>query len=353
MYKTKHRILLIYWLILFSYSATYAQSEKLEHLHGNADWKKVEPAETSPLYAEPVQFFVTDTFLSSPGIMRRDPSDVIYHAGRYYVWYTKIPEGNPGYPGGWTGTVWCASSTDGQNWQEEGEAVGAGTENDWDGAGAYTPNILMFEDKFYLAYTAMSYPFSRKYGQASIGLAVANSPKGPWEKLNNNPVISPGKCLQSPDGFLTDDAVFVVENNKIRLYYKGYPRWQNENGETVRAGGNTYLMMAGAETPAGPYTKHPLPLHRGHEVVVWKDELGIGSFGIGWGKFLYYFAPNGLNFNSLHPLELKEENFRIKAAGVYRQDFENNRQLTKPEWGICMAPGQGLARFEIKWPENE
>jgi len=351
MLRTLNSFGVISYLLIFSHIfSVNAAPNDLVAIPGNVDWGNVEPVETTPVYSESVQFTVTDTFLSTPGIMRRDPSDVIFFEGKYYVFYTKIPEGNPGYPGGWTGTVWYASSEDGKNWKEEGLAVDAGSKEDWDGAGAYTPNVLMHDDHFYLAYTAMPFPYVEKFTQASIGMAIAKSPKGPWKKLQNNPIISPGNCLESPDGFLTDDASFVVQDNKILLYYKGYPYWKNENDNKVRAGGNTYTMVASAEKPEGPYTKYPLPLHRGHEVVVWKDQEGITSLGIAFGEHILYRSSEGFNFRALHPLILNKDNFKIKAAGIFRQDFGKAKEFQKPVWGVCMSSDQGLARFEFCWP---
>ena len=137
----------------------------------------------------------------------------------------------------------------------------------WDSAGVYTPNILSHEGKYYLAYTAMRAPYDKNHGQASIGMAVSDSPDDPWQKLANNPVIKPGTEKDAPDGFLTDDAVFVLRGGKIWLYYKGTPDI-GEPGKPLRARGNTFLLVATATNPEGPYTKVPQILHRGHEAAV-------------------------------------------------------------------------------------
>lgn len=50
----------------------------------------------------------------------------------------------------------------------------------------------------------MRYPFDHQHGQASIELAVAKTPDGPWTKLDSNPVITPGQCVEPLDGFLVD-----------------------------------------------------------------------------------------------------------------------------------------------------
>jgi hypothetical protein len=319
----------------------------------NMDWSNVEPVETTATKGNnPVQFEVTDTFLSSTEYMRRDPSDIIRVNNKYYIWYTKIHKDKPHYPGGWSGSVWYATSEDGHTWEEKGVAIDHSPQNSWDGHGVYTPNIMKYQEKFYLVYTAMPSPFDRKYSQASIGIAVSDSPDGPWVKSENNPIISPGSSLSEADGFLVDDAVFVLNHDKIYIYYKGYPKWIDQEGNNVRASGNTYLMVTKAENPEGPYVKHPLPLFRGHEAVVWKEKDGIGSFSIAWGANKYYKSGKGLLFHDAsYSLLLNETNFKIQAAGIFREDFVNEENISRPKWGICMGPNNGLARFDIKWPE--
>lgn len=49
--------------------------------------------------------------------MRRDPSDIIKVDELYYVWYSKGPI-KPGYDA----TVWYATSPDGYEWTEQGQA---------------------------------------------------------------------------------------------------------------------------------------------------------------------------------------------------------------------------------------
>ena len=48
-----------------------------------------------------------------------------------------------------------------KEWEEQGQALQPGDQDDWDGAGVYTPNILPYKGKYYLAYTAMRAPVVR------------------------------------------------------------------------------------------------------------------------------------------------------------------------------------------------
>ena len=54
-----------------------------------------------------------------------------------------------------------------------------------------------------------------------IGIAVSDSPNGPWEKLATNPIL---KCSDDPkdfDSHLVDDACLIVREGKYWFYYKG------------------------------------------------------------------------------------------------------------------------------------
>ena len=122
-----------------------------------------------------------------PGITRRDPSDVIRLGPLYYVWYTKTDRG----PSGYEATVWYATSPDGKAWTEKGEAIARGAEGEWDEQSVFTPGILVAEGRYYLFYTSVEKPFSDK-AKTGIGIAAADSPDGPWRKFAGNPVLEPG-----------------------------------------------------------------------------------------------------------------------------------------------------------------
>ncbi len=161
-------------------------------------WEIVEPATTDPVHKGYVHFSDEgETQLSEQGIKRRDPSDAIKVGGTYHVWYTKIVEGTEGFPGGWGGTIWSASSPDGYTWTEQGQALGNSPNPvDWDSHGVYTPNIAIYKGRYFLAYTAQSDAEPQHVNRrAGIGIAVSSSPAGPWEKLAHNPAIPPGGSL--------------------------------------------------------------------------------------------------------------------------------------------------------------
>lgn len=69
------------------------------------------------------------------GVVRRDPSAIIQHHDRYYVWYTKSTGPTQGFEGDiekdkvfpWDRSdIWYATSLDGITWKEEGLAIPRG-----------------------------------------------------------------------------------------------------------------------------------------------------------------------------------------------------------------------------------
>lgn len=316
--------------------------------YAEINWNIYVPVDPTPASEKVVELKVTSEFLSTPDAIRRDPSDVIRVGDTYYVWYTKVFRDTPGFPGGWCGTISYASSKDGYAWTEQGQALDKGLGEAWDSAGAYTCNIMAYKGKYYLAYTAMKAPFSRANSQAAIGLAVADSPDGSWKKVEHNPVIRPSETANAPDGFLCDDSVFMVRNDKIWLYYKGYCGAE-KNGLPVRGSKKTFLLAATADQPEGPYVKIPTVLHAGHEAALWKDVDSVGSLCTSHGPARYYSSQDGIHFKSMNPIT------PLKAVGLYRADFEEGCNGARATWGIAMNTKKngelGLCRFEFVWPK--
>lgn len=291
-----------------------------------------------------------------PGVMRRDPSDVInvrkyWHQGNqlkrrdtYYVWYTKSYVSH-----GYDATIWYATSNDGHVWTEQGEALPRGAEGQWDAQSVFTPNILKVKRKYYLFYTGVPKPFHNEGNEvtkSAIGVAVADAPSGPWRKLANNPILV---CSEDParfDSMRVDDACLLVRGGKYWLYYKGR-QWNNTPAHTM-------MGVALAEHPEGPYTKvGDGPVVRGgHEVLVWPWGTGvaalvnIGPEGI--GRTLQY-APDGVTFFRVLDLENVPH-----APGVYRaKGFQEVEDGPMIEWGLHIGHKEGylpfLERFDWQW----
>jgi len=263
---------------------------------------------------------------SQKGVMRRDPSDVIKVGDLFYIWYSKGPI-KPGYDA----TVWYATSPDGLDWTEKGLSVAKGKKGEWD------------------AYTGTSKDYSKGFKPDSkIGIAVSDSPDGPWERLESNPVLKNSENKEDFDSYLVDDACLIVRDNKYWFYYKGR---QVGKGPT-----HTQMGLAIAEKPEGPYIRHESnPVIPGnHEVVVWPQGTGVAALIGGVGpkeiqKSIQY-AEDGINFTKTHTM--KDTPF---AGGTYRPEaFTDSNEGTAPLWGVEIGKGPGLPfiqRFNINWPK--
>ena len=299
----------------------------------------VDGASKSPLSL--FRFSAAEGLGEQAGVSRRDPSDVLKAGRSYYVWYTKVTD-RPGvfmYPSGYSGAIWYATSHDGRHWIERSQALGQGRPGAFDDGGVFTPNILAAHGKYYLFYTAVRSPVSVTIPTA-IGVAVADSPGGPWIKLGNNPVLLPSKDRNQFDSFRVDDACLVTREGKYWLYYKG-----RQQGHTPA---ETKWGVAIAERPAGPYLKssaNPV-VPSGHEVLVWPQRRGIIALvgPTGPQKNTIQYAADGLHFTVIAHIASPPA-----APGAYRPDaFTNTSYARGIRWGISMKTGANpyLVRFD-------
>jgi hypothetical protein len=290
---------------------------------------------------------------SQTGVIRRDNSDIIKAGGLYYVWYTRSNISFYGSGDGYDATVWYATSPDGVHWQEQGECIRRGGPGSWDEQSVFTPNILEAKGKYYLFYTGVPRPFNDRT-KTAIGMAIANSPGGPWKKFKNNPVLHTGesgvwdeetgtrsKSGGAWDSHRIDDAGIIVRNGKYWLYYKGR--------QMGLSPAETKMGVAIADRPKGPYIKSVLNpvVKSGHEVLVWPYKGGVVSVigPVGPEKNTLQFAPDGLNFRVVAPLAAVPS-----APGAYRPGaFKRSAIPEETYWGLSMinVGFPYLVRFDI------
>ena len=279
-----------------------------------------------------------------PGVMRRDPSDVIKVDDLYYVWYSK-GEISPGYDA----TVWYATSTEGRTWTEKGRALAKGEPGGWDGASVFTPNILVAEGRYWLFYTGTSRAYRKGFNPDSkIGIAVSDSPDGPWERLGSNPVLSNSDNPGDFDSHLVDDACLITRAGKYWLYYKGR--------QLGKSPGQTQMGVAISEQPQGPYLKHEAnPVIPGnHEVLVWPQGEGvaamIGTTGPKQITNSILYAEDGFRFSKTHNVLNGPW-----AGGAYRREaFTQSDAGDVPKWGVEIGRAKGkkgrlpfIQRFDV------
>ncbi|MEM9329646.1 MAG: glycosyl hydrolase [Bacteroidota bacterium] len=306
-----------------------------------------------------------------PGIIRRDPSDIIQVGGLYYVYYSKASGKVYGFGTGdpdkkvfpWDKTeVWYATSSDGWTWDEKGIAVARGPEGNYDDRSVFTPQIMVHEGKYVLIYQTVKAPYVNRV-KNQVGMAIADSPDGPFEKLDA-PILSPtddGEWLGEEDNrFYTKkqgsfdshkvhDPTLLYYRDKFYLYYKG-----ERMGERNTFGGREIKWgVAIADQLEGPYVKSPYnPItNSGHELCVWPYDGGIAALIITDGpeRNTIQWAPDGINF------EIKSHiKYGPPAAGL---DQSVNNELGPTEalkWGLTHKyvtyDEQQIKRFEGTLP---
>ncbi len=279
------------------------------------------------------------------GVMRRDPSDIIRVGELYYVWYSKGK-----IKTGYDATVWYATSADGLEWTEMGMALGKGAAGSWDAGSVFTPNILVAEGRYWLFYTGTSRNYGKGFTPDSrIGIAVADSPDGPWQRLPDNPVLKNSGDPEDFDSLLIDDACLMVRDGGIWLYYKG--RQQGRKPADTRMG----LAIAGK--PEGPYVKHEAnPVIPGnHAVLAWPQGKGvaamIGTTGPEDLINTVQYAEDGVHFSKTHDVADGP-----RAGGSYRPEaFTGSDRGGAIQWGVEIGHGKGelpfIQRYDVEWTE--
>jgi hypothetical protein len=269
-------------------------------------------------------------------ITRRHPSKVIFHNGKYYVWYThRETPTSPKGPENATDTIpardgelcesWYATSEDGFTWEEQGVAIPRAEYPNPGWRSVSTTDILEWEGKYYLYYQAFRVHPSARGDDCPVAVSYADSPDGPWTPTHQ--VVIPNGAPDDWDGFSIHDPYPLVYKGKIYLYYKS--DFSRET-EWVRMQG-----LAIAVNPLGPFKKHPLnPVNNsGHETTLFPFKEGIAALLIKDGNehFTVQYAPDGVNFEVAAITELMPN-----AAAPYVPDaFTNTKYGRGITWGLC------------------
>jgi len=299
-------------------------------------------------------------FEPDPKYVRRDPSAVIKIGDLYYVYYSRglryskgpIKKDTP-----WDQCdIWYATSKDGWTWDEKGAAVVRGKAGSFDEQSVFTPEVLAHEGKYYLVYQAAPSPYNDRTFNV-VGMAVAESPDGPWKKLAK-PVLKPtpngywvkdsgtGRIPEKVgdfDSHKVHDPCILYYKNKFYLYYKGQRVGEN------RFWDHREIMwgVAIADKPEGPYVKseyNPIT-NTGHEVCVWKYKGGVALIHTvdGPEEKTVQWSPDGINFEIMSTVENTPE-----ALGLFRTDDHDKSPQEGVRWGLCHAHG-GEGHWKTRW----
>lgn len=133
----------------------------------------------------------------------------------------------------------------------------------WDGLTTHNPTIHIFNDKYYLYYmgTTGQGPYLKEKlnmthrNNQRIGVAVADSPYGPWSRYGS-PLINVSADSLAHDALMVSNpSVLQKPDGSFLMVYKAVGK--RKPGVW---GGPVVHLCATANTPAGPFTKHPDPV---------------------------------------------------------------------------------------------
>ncbi len=315
-----------------------------------------------PIDDRPGDVFTYSTAIGyEEGVSRRDPSPVIRVGSEFHVWYSRAAADASGHDV----SICHATSEDGRNWTEKGEALSCGGPGAWDEQGVSSPTILVAEGRYFLYYTAAAKTPDNDGGEpngtaTAIGVAFADSPRGPWTRFSDDPVLRPGEDdlppVETPgDGRLSlwPEADEVWDSHSVShacLLVRGGSYWVYYQGRRKGLSpGETGMGLAIAPHPTGPFEKHRAnPVLEGTEgVCLWPQRRGVAALvapaGPAGGTLQY--SADGVRFVS------QAEVTPPAAPGPFREDhFASDVWGKGITWGLChnltARPKPFLMRFD-------
>jgi len=229
--------------------------------------------------------------------------DTLHWEGRFYLYYTGLagPAPQPvredsDTPRGWlaerddplfleaTILVAVSDSPEGP-FDERHELLTAGPPASWESMKVLDPHVCRFGDKFLMTYKGFSRPLD--FTTRRIGLAVADSPLGPFRKYEGNPVLTLPGGVECPK-------VFAL--------------------------GNTPL------SPACQTTGH-LPLATRHSEHGPQAALGMFLLGFEPRRWILLSSPNGIDWAVTQDPVLAETSYGRGDCDIGLVKDENNRLL--------------------------
>ncbi|MFI9169337.1 family 43 glycosylhydrolase [Streptomyces lincolnensis] len=234
---------------------------------------------------------VSALIMKSPSLpgLNADPN-IVRFGDTFYLYPT-----TDGFEG-WSGTQFKAySSTDLVHWKDHGIILDLGPDVSWADSRAWAPTMTEKDGKYYFYFCA----------DANIGVAVSDSPTGPFKDALGKPLLKAGQF----GGQMIDPAVFTDDDGQRYLYWgngRAYvaplnddmtsldltkmkditPSGYNEGAFVVKRDGtyhftwsendtrdeNYRVAYATGPSPTGPWTKHG---------VILEKDLSLGIKGPG------------------------------------------------------------------------
>lgn len=273
--------LLLLFLALISLAAS---AQKIENL------VEMKQKSKNPLFHRLDKAPRTPAF-ESEGYWAWGSSVVQAEDGKYHMFVSRFPKSLPFHPGWMVASeiVHAVADVPQGPYRFSDVALPARGAQYWDGRSTHNPRILTQNGKYYLIYMGSTHPFeeptfdeltlSSKWcivGRANkrIGLAVADSPYGPWKRMDE-PILK-----TKPETFysflVSNPSPILQEDGSVMMIFKG--RAHTENGKYS----DMALGMAYAPSIKGPYEvlNNAQPIFQvdgqgeAEDPFLWKDKDG-------------------------------------------------------------------------------
>ncbi len=132
-----------------------------------------------------------------------DPYVLLASDGNYYMY---------GTGGGAIDGFSAYSSENLKDWKSEGQVYRGNIPGSWTTANFWAPEVYEIGHKFYLLFSAdWNYNPNNELENFRIGVAVSDSPTGPFKDLTDKPLFDPGYPII--------DANLLLEEDRVYLYY--------------------------------------------------------------------------------------------------------------------------------------
>jgi hypothetical protein len=256
--------------------------------------------------------------------VRFDASSILKIGDHYHVWYTRHPYCSdwmvPWGSGNFT-KICLATSKDGWNWTEHGQVLEDSPKGAWHAIGKHAPDIIFHDGMYYLYFSGHpGDPIHEKH----IAVAVSDSPKGPFQHIEGDPVLSPTQDGVSFDSLLIDDPCVIRREGRFWMYYKG--RTSMDRSCPLLIG------LAFADNPTGPFIRwEGGSLVRGHTGCVWPHGSGVALIAdVHPPHRGLYYSPDGRHFEKATDFDAA-----ISDPGAFSEDkFENVTTSEGVTWGL-------------------
>ncbi|MEU0114087.1 family 43 glycosylhydrolase [Streptomyces bobili] len=301
-------------------------------------------------FTEPVTYDVTGSdgkkrtwtvsavIMKSPVLpgLNADP-DIVRFGDTFYLYPT-----TDGFEG-WSGTQFKAySSTDLVHWKDHGVILDLGPDVSWADSRAWAPAMEERNGKYYFYFCA----------DANIGVAVSDSPTGPFKDALGKPLLKAGDHR----GQMIDPAVFTDDDGRSYLYWgngRAYvvplnddmvsfdaskvtditPSGYNEGTFVIKRKGTYYFMWSENDTrdenyqvayatgssPTGPWTK---------QGVILEKDLSLGVKGPGHHSVVH--VPNTDDwYIAYHRFAIPGGDGTHRETTIDKLEFDADGQLKK------------------------